>query len=124
MPSKTIQNKKYQIFISDISRDIFEVFAIFYLILLLINQVKLGFVSDFINLNLILLIVVVSGIFSLWAKELETTTRDYIFIVTLALIGALTIFYKTSIFGNFKAFVFSTLSFIFIVLVLFFLLKR
>jgi hypothetical protein len=109
---------------SDFARDIFEVFSIFYLILLLINQMKSGFVSDFINLNHILIIVVFSGIISLYEKELETTTRDYILIVTLALIGACTIFYKTSVFGSIKAFVFATLSFVFIVLVLFFLLNK
>ena len=124
MQLETTQNKKYQTFISDISRDIFEIFTIFYLILFLINQIKIGFVSDFLNLNHILIIVVASGILSLYKNKLKTTKRDYIFIVTLALIGALTIFYKTSVFGNIKAFVFATLSFVFIVLVLFFLLKR
>ncbi|NQU99243.1 MAG: hypothetical protein HQ538_00765 [Parcubacteria group bacterium] len=106
------------------SRDIFEIFSIFYLILLLINQIKLGFVSDFINLNHILIIVVISGIISLYKINTETTIRDYIFIITLALIGASTIFYKTSVFGSLKAFIFATLSFVFIILVLFFLLKR
>jgi hypothetical protein len=120
----TLKNKNLQQFISDVAKDIFEVFSIFYLILLLIDQVYLNIVSDFINLNHLLLIVAIFGITSLGSLELETNKRDYIFIVILALIGALTIFYKTSIFGTFKAFIFALLSFVFIILVLFFLLKK
>ena len=123
MSTKLLQNKNQKQFISDIGRDIFEIFTIFYLILLLINQVKIGFVSDFLNLNHILLIVVASGIISLW-KIKEINGRDYAFITILALIGAITIFYKTSTFGTLKAFIFAFLSFVFIILVLFFLLKR
>jgi len=124
MQTNILKNKNLQQSTSDIARDIFEVFSIFYLILLLINQIKIGFVSDFLNLNYILIIVVLSGIVSLYKINIETTNRDYFFIVILAIIGAITIFYKTSIFGNFKAFIFALLSFIFIILVLFFLLKR
>ena len=124
MLTNVLKNKNLSQFISDIARDIFEVFSIFYLILLLIDQVYLNIVSDFMNLNHLLLIVAISGVISLGRLELEINKRDYIFIVILALIGALTIFNKTLIFGNFKAFIFALLSFVFIILVLFFLLKK
>ena len=124
MNTNISKNKNLQLFISNIARDVFEVFTLFYLALLLINQVKLGFVSDFINLNHILIIVVISGLISIWKKEIKVTNRDYLFITCLAFIGAITIFYKTSVFSGFQAFALATLSFVFIILVLFFLLKK
>ncbi len=124
MQINILKSKNLQQSTSEITRDIFEVFSIFYLILLLVNQIKIGFVSDFLNLNHILIIVVVSGLLSLWKEKLEVGNRDYVFIVILALLGAMAIFYKTSIFGNFKASIFAFLSFVFIILVLFFLLKK
>lgn len=124
MLNSITKNKNLQQFVSDIARDMFEVFTVFYLILLLINQIKIGFVSDFINLNHILIIVALSGLLSLWKENLIAAKRDYIFITILAFIGAITMYYKTSTFGNIEAFIFSILTFIFIVLVLFFLLRR
>lgn len=88
--------------IREIISEIFKVSLISYLIFYLIESFKEGFIIDYFNLNILLTITVLSGIFTvLFKKEAEEKKekqiirpRDYIFIIILGLIAAVVIYYK------------------------------
>lgn len=104
MLQNSLKIKNAWLIILNLAKDIFEVSLVSYLVFYLIDQIKQGFVSNFFNLNYILWTAIVSGIISAFSKEKEEktkplTTRDYIFITVLAIIGAAIIFYKTQDLG-------------------------
>ncbi len=78
----------------------FQVLLVSYLLLLLLEELKKGFVSSFINVNYALFIVLFVGILTVFFpyehKEVrKTIPLDYFFIGFLGLVGGLIIFYKT-----------------------------
>lgn len=54
--------KKAKSLLSTVSEELFQVSIVLYLILLLAETVKAGFVSNFFNLNILLWIVLISGV--------------------------------------------------------------
>lgn len=94
-----------------IAKEFFQYSLVAYLILLLIETIKEGFVSFFFNLNILLGIVLISGLIMAitYQKELEKLTKtkkikqrkwwDILYSIMLALGGALVVLYKTQDFG-------------------------
>lgn len=84
----------------------FQAVLVSYLLLLLLEEIKRGFVSKYLNLNYALVLVVVLGVLTVilpYQKpkeqfdpfKKENKTFDYLFTISLGIIGALIIFYKT-----------------------------
>ncbi|MDI6821515.1 MAG: LytR C-terminal domain-containing protein [Actinomycetota bacterium] len=79
-----------------------------YLILLLLETIKEGFVSFFFNLNILLVIVLVSGVIAALTSREEKeevrheviTLKELGFIIGLGILGAILIWYKTAGLGN------------------------
>ena len=83
------------------NQEFFSVILVTYLLLLLLEEIKEGFVSNFLNLNIILGITLISGIITVFGgegkkKEIEHfEKKDYMWIFALGVVGAALIFYKT-----------------------------
>ena len=78
----------------------FQAVLILYLVLLLTEQIWTGFVSLYINLNYLLIIVIIFGILDVFSehqpkKRQRIKKRDYYFIYILGIIGFIIIKYKT-----------------------------
>lgn len=83
---------------------LFQTLLVVYLILLLIEQIWQGFVSQYLNLNYLLIIVIVVGILDVFSEHQKPVQervkkRDYIFIFLLGIAGFLIIKFKTSQLG-------------------------
>src|SRR5437868_3056023 len=90
-----------------ISEELFQFALVTYLILILSETVKTGFVSNFFNLNILLTIVLLAGILMVmtnteyeYPSELPSvpkkiTSADVQNIILLAVGGGLLVFYKT-----------------------------
>lgn len=84
---------------------LFQNLLIVYLILLLIEQISPGFVSQYLNLNYLLIIVIISGILDVFSEhtmqvhQQKPKTKDYIFIFILGFLGFAIIKFKTSALG-------------------------
>lgn len=83
---------------------IFQSLLVAYLILLLIEQVWSGSVSAYFNLNYLLIAVIVFGIIDVFSDHKENVketlgTREYVFIIILAVLGFVLIKYKTADLG-------------------------
>lgn len=81
----------------------FQSLLVTYLLLLLIEQIQKGFVTTYLNLNY-LLIIIIAGILSVFSeKEKEhnkkMTWKDYAYITVLSLAGLIIIKYKTADLG-------------------------
>jgi len=79
---------------------IFQTLLVTYLILLLTEQIWTGFVSTYLNLNWLLIIVIIAGILDVFSehkkpKQEKPTKKDYIFISLLGLAGFFIIKFKT-----------------------------
>ena len=81
--------------------DVFQVSLIVYLLILLIEQFKAGFASNFINLNWILWVVIVSGIITVLLNNGEQEREkkeikwwDYLFIAVFGLVSGVLIYLK------------------------------
>ncbi len=48
--------------VTEVIKDIFKIFGIIYVVFFLLDLARLGFVVNFLNLNIILIICIVSGI--------------------------------------------------------------
>ncbi len=84
---------------------LFQYLLVVYLVLLLLEQLFTAFVSQYINLNYLLLIVIIVGILDVFsehpiqASNKKPKPSDYIFILTLGVLGAVIIKFKTSELG-------------------------
>lgn len=78
---------------------IFQTLLVTYLILLLIEQIWTGFVSVYLNLNYLLVIVIIAGIVDVFAEhkpqKSKTQKSDYILIYALGILGFAIIKFKT-----------------------------
>ena len=80
---------------------LFQTLLVTYLILLLVEQIWLGVVSVYLNLNYLLIIVIIVGILDVFSerppkKKEVVKKRDYLFIIILGILGFAIIKYKTS----------------------------
>lgn len=104
--------KKIWKFVLDINQDVFTISLITYLVFLLLEEFKKGFVSYNLNLNILLGLVIASGVLTVLSEEktnkhkLKTNKnesrinkKDYFFIFGLGILGAILIFYKTKEIG-------------------------
>lgn len=79
----------------------FQTLLVTYLILLLLEEIAKGFVSTYLNLNYLLIIVILAGVLDVFSetpvfkKKDKTTKFDYIFIIILGILGFAIIKYKT-----------------------------
>lgn len=79
---------------------LFQTFLVLYLVLLLVEQLKEGLVSTYLNLNYLLIIVIILGILSVFTKQKPVkkepiTNKDYVYISLLSIAGIIIIFIKT-----------------------------
>jgi hypothetical protein len=101
--------KVWQAKVHLLSEEFFQYSLITYLILLLAETLKEGFVSFFFNLNILLVVVLVSGVVMVLTHnehlEPEKThhkikTSDIEYTLVLATGGALLVYYKTKELGT------------------------
>ena len=83
---------------------VFQILLVTYLIFLLAEQIWAGIVSQYLNLNYLLIAVIISGILDVFSehqkKEKEQVTRkDYFFIFALGIAGFIILKFKTSQLG-------------------------
>lgn len=89
---------------AEIINHLFQTLLVVYLVLLLIEQIWQGFVSQYMNLNYLLVIVIVSGILDVFSEHKtrekeKATKKDYVFIFLLGIAGFFIIKLKTSQLG-------------------------
>ncbi|MBS3084071.1 hypothetical protein J4423_04670 [Candidatus Pacearchaeota archaeon] len=83
---------------------LFQVLLVTYLVLLLAEELWAGVVSNYLNLNYMLALVIILGILDVFSepqikKQKKATKKDYLFIIILAIAGFLIIKLKTSSLG-------------------------
>jgi len=87
---------------ADLINHVFQTLLITYLILLLIEQVYPNFVSQYLNLNYLLIIVIIIGILDVFSEHPEKKEKpkvkwfDYVFITALGILGFAIIRFKTA----------------------------
>ncbi|MBU2235760.1 MAG: hypothetical protein ABIF80_04530 [Patescibacteria group bacterium] len=100
-------NKELTRLLRDIDKQIFEVLLVSYLLFYLLDQILNNIISDYFNLNIILIIVIISGaVMSFPAfssekeenKEKQAGLKDYLFIIGLGIVAAGVIYYKIDLF--------------------------
>lgn len=79
----------------------FQTLLITYLFLLFIEQIWAGFVSTYLNLNYLLVIVIILGCFNIFSEhsgkaEERINKKDYFFITLLGIASFLIIKFKTA----------------------------
>lgn len=84
---------------------LFQTFLVTYLILLLIDQIQAGFVSLYLNLNYLLIIVIILGILDIFSEHDSVSIKkpnwkDYLFIFALGIVGFIIIKFKTTQLGS------------------------
>jgi len=89
---------------ADLVNHIFETLLVTYLVLLLVEQIWTGTVSNYLNLNYLLIIVILAGILSVFSEHSfiqnkKPTWKDYLFIAVLGIAGFLIILFKTQQLG-------------------------
>lgn len=87
-----------------IINNFFQTILITYLVLLLLEQIWIGLVSTYLNLNYLLIIVILAGILDVFSEhktpeKQNITKKDYIFIIALGILGFAIIKFKTSQLG-------------------------
>lgn len=99
----------------EVVREVFQVSLIAYLVFYLIEDFKVGFITNYFNLNILLILTIISGIITVLLEEKETSfgegyeekvpeeekikKRDYIFIIILGIIAAIIIFFRIKSLG-------------------------
>ncbi|MEK6895087.1 MAG: DUF1616 domain-containing protein [Nanoarchaeota archaeon] len=82
----------------------FQTILITYLVLLLVEQIFSGFVTQYLNLNYLLVIVIIVGILDVFSEhpvysKRNPTSWDYFFVFALGILGFVILKYKTSDLG-------------------------
>ena len=92
-----------------IGEELFQVSLITYLIFLIIETIQEGFVTNFFNINILLILILIGGItkITLSSKKNAVTTIkieekkiDLVYIITFGLVGGALVYYKTSELGT------------------------
>lgn len=83
---------------------LFQYLLVVYLILLLLEQIFSGFVSQYLNLNYLLIIVIIVGVLDVFSEhpfliQKKPNKLDYIFIIILGILGFAIIKFKTQELG-------------------------
>ncbi len=78
---------------------LFQMILVTYLALLLIEQIWPGAVSLYLNLNLVLIVVIITGVLDVFADiapapKQKAKTTDYLFAFSLGILGAVIIWLK------------------------------
>lgn len=101
--------KPWKLKIHLIAEGIFQYSLITYLLLLLAETIQEGFVSFFFNLNLLLIVVLISGIMMVLTHEeklephsppQKMTSADLQNTLFFAIMGGLLVYYKTQLLGK------------------------
>lgn len=134
MERQTLREKNYTGIFNNICQQVFGIFLIGYLFFFLIDQIFDNFVSNFINLNYILTVVIISGILLIFfqdknndvnvsAKEIKNYSWKYSIVsFFLGFIAAIIIFIKIFDLGLLLSLFISLFSGILIALISFLLL--
>jgi hypothetical protein len=93
--------KKHLTNVFELARELFPYSLLFYLALFLLETIFPGFVSNNMSLNWVLVVVIVFALVASFSKD-ETERReyeppkrfDYLLIISLAILGAIIIFFK------------------------------
>lgn len=103
---KLEKNKKVMQFL-EFNHELFSTLLVTFLLLLLAETIWKDSVSTYMNINYFLIIVIISGIISVFtAKEedkpekVELTRKDYLYIVTLGAAGTFIVWYKIKNIGK------------------------
>jgi len=95
-------------FLRDLNQNIFEASLVLYLVFLLLEMIKEGYISFFFNLNILLVVVLISGVIAVLVGKEEVeeetqaqnvTLKDLIFILGLGILGTILVWYKTADLG-------------------------
>lgn len=83
---------------------VFQAILITYLALLLVEQLWVGVVSNYLNLNYMLALVIILGVLDIFSEHRNQehknpTKKDYLFIIVLAILGFIIIKIKTAQLG-------------------------
>jgi len=89
---------------AELVQHLFQTLLVTYLLLLLIEQIYIGFVSTYLNLNYLLIITIVAGILDVFTERKKTKKEkpkrsDYFLIYTLGILGTIIIKFKTTELG-------------------------
>lgn len=117
---RTAQFEKIRRVATETINDIFRVSLISYLFFYLIESIKAGFVSDYFQLNTLLITAIGSGAITVLIKENQHDResqyqvsglhiRQYLFLLAVGIVSALFIYYKTKQLGQF-AYIISAIS--------------
>ena len=84
---------------------LFQILLVTYLVLLLVEEIWNGFVSTYLNLNYLLVIVIIAGVLDIFSEKIEkdkeaVSKKDYVFAVFLGAVGFFVIKYKTADLGG------------------------
>jgi len=125
--------KFWKIKVHIIAQELFQFSLIIYLILVLLESLKQGFVSTYFNLNIIFGILLISGLCMVLTDTKQTTkllpsgkkitSADVQNSVLFAISGAVLIYFETKVLGPIS-YIISVLSFILILLLCLLLLSE
>jgi hypothetical protein len=109
--------------IQEIIKEIFKISLISYLLFYLVENFKAGFISDYFNLNILLIITIISGVLTVGGKkEVEERevkkikVKDYVFIIVLGAVAAGLIYYSIKEIGK-LAYLISIVSGVIVILI-------
>jgi hypothetical protein len=86
--------------LAELTNYLFGSLLVTYLILLLLEQIWIGSVAQYLNINYLLIGVIIAGIFDVFSEHLEkkkekTNSEDYLLIFILGILGFSIIMFKT-----------------------------
>ena len=90
---------------AEVINHLFQTLLITYLLLLLVEEIWKGIISNYLNLNYLLIIVMITGILDVFSEHKErmikerTTNLDYLFVLALGVLGFFIIKLKTAELG-------------------------
>lgn len=97
-----------------VSKEIFKVSLVSFLLFYLINDFFPGFVSDYFNLTILIYITIITGTLSIWLGVEKTESneqakhvskKEYIFISILSMVSIILIFYRIHSIGKLSYFI-------------------